>query len=79
MMVIMMMVIMQSCATIMGGQKTAHQAQRPKCGEARRRIRPGFLVVDLICPPFLLIDFATRKIYRPYPNEDKLKKCPEKH
>ena len=67
------------CATVLGGQKTDHQRTRPECGQPRRSVRVGFILADLIfCPPLLLLDFATKKIYKPFPNENKIKKCNEK-
>lgn len=76
-MILLVLVSSSGCASLLGGQKTQHQVERPECGEARRRLRPGFLVLDCLFPPFLLIDFATKKIYRPYPNDKKIKRCKE--
>jgi hypothetical protein len=66
---------LSSCATVFGGQKTDHQVTRPECKEPKRQIRWAALVLDLTFPPALLIDFATRKIYKPQPRKTKLKKC----
>lgn len=70
--------LLTSCATVLGGAKTDHQATRPECGEPRRQIRPGFFAFQLFFfPPGLLIDFATKKIYKPDPRASKLKRCKE--
>lgn len=67
---------LESCATILGGAKTDHQRHRAECGEPRRRIRVGFLIADCIFfPPGILIDFATKKIYKRFPNENKIRHC----
>ncbi len=69
-------VSMTSCATILGGQKTDHQRKQPQCDAPRRQVRVGMLIADLILfPPGVIIDFATRKIYKPFPNSNKVKKC----
>ena len=67
---------MSSCATLLGGQKTDHQRKPAECGQPRRQIRVGMVIADLLLfPPGLIIDFATRKIYKPFPNSNKTKKC----
>lgn len=76
---IAMMVTMTSCATVLGGQKTDHQANKPECGEPRRQIRVGFVIANLLLfPPGLILDFATEKIYKPQPRENRVKKCKDK-
>ena len=65
-----------SCATVLGGQKTDHQRNKAQCGEPRRQLRVGMIVADLLFfPPGLIIDFATKKIYKPFPNSQKIKEC----
>lgn len=67
---------MTSCATILGGQKTDHQRHPAQCGEPRRQLRTGMIIADLLLfPPGLIIDFATRKIYKPHPNSNRTKHC----
>ena len=67
---------MQSCATILGGQKTDHQRHPAQCDQPRRQLRAGFIIADLILfPPGLIIDLLTKKIYKPQPRQDRLKKC----
>lgn len=74
--IVALMMATSSCATILGGQKTDHQANKPECGEPRRQVRVGFVVANLLLfPPGLLIDFATEKIYKPEPRENRVKKC----
>lgn len=68
--------MMTGCASVLGGQKTDHQRHRPECGEPRRQLRVGMIIADLVLfPPGLIIDFATRKIYKPFPNANRTKHC----
>lgn len=60
--VIVLAIMCQSCATVLGGRKTL----KPAPGDPPRKIRWGFVVADvLFFPPGLLIDFAVGTIYRP--------------
>ena len=58
----------QSCATIMGGPITEHQANRPGPGEPPRQIRPVPIIANvLLFWPGVFIDFATGAAYKPAP------------
>ena len=57
---------LSSCATILGGQITAHQQRKPLPGEPQRAVRVGALVADVVLFwPGAVIDFATGAIYKP--------------
>lgn len=72
---VLVMFICTSCATLLGGQKTDHQRHKPQEGEPKREIRVGFVILDVVLTggTGLLIDFATKKIYKRFPNEKHLK------
>ena len=60
----------QSCATIMGGPITEHQANRPGPGEPPRQIRPVPLIANvLLFWPGVFIDLATGAAYKPAPSK----------
>ena len=60
----------QSCATIMGGPITEHQANRPGPGEPPRQIRPVPLIANvLLFWPGVFIDLATGAAYKPEPSD----------
>lgn len=55
-----------SCATVFGGQVSQCQRTKPAEGEPARKIRAGALVADiLLFWPGLIVDFATKAIYKP--------------
>jgi len=56
-----------SCATILGGRRTAYQKTKPLAGQPQRELRWGFLITDILlgCPVCLVVDFATGAIYQP--------------
>ena len=57
----------QSCATIMGGPITEHQANRPGPGEPPRQVRAGAMIANvLLFWPGVFIDLATGAAYKPY-------------
>lgn len=66
---------MQSCATIIGGQKTDHQRYKPKKGDPRREIRVKYIILDLIFTggTGIAVDFLTKKIYKRFPNSRHIK------
>lgn len=74
-MLIFSTLLLSSCATVLGGQKTDHQAHKPQSGEPKRQLRIGFIIADLVlCPPCLIVDFVTKKIYKPEARASKIKK-----
>ncbi|RIV23753.1 hypothetical protein DYU11_12320 [Fibrisoma montanum] len=58
---------LSSCATVFGGRVTAEQKRKPAAGEARREVRVGALIADILLFPLVSIpvDFATGAIYKP--------------
>ena len=59
-------ILLPSCATILGGKVTQSQRTKPDAGQPQREIRIGFLVADiLLFVPGLIVDFATGAIYKP--------------
>ena len=64
---------LSSCATIVGGPITEHQANRPGPGEPPRQIRPVPLIANvLLFWPGVFIDLATGAAYKPYKEPAKL-------
>ena len=60
----------QSCATIMGGPITEHQANRPGPGEPPRQVRAGAMIANvLLFWPGVFIDLATGAAYKPLESE----------
>lgn len=61
---IIILVSMNSCATILGGPITNQQKMKPM--SRHREIRTGALIADiLLFWPGAIVDFATGAIYRP--------------
>jgi len=59
-------VLLNSCATILGGRITTSQKTKPKRGETKRQIQVGYFIADVICLAVpLAIDFGTGAIYKP--------------
>lgn len=57
---------LNSCATIIGGKVTEYQRIKPLVGEPSRKIRGVALVADiLLFWPGAIVDFATGAIYQP--------------
>lgn len=53
-----------SCATILGGKVTDYQRTIPQPGEKQRKVRTVYLIADVIIfPPLVIVDFATGAIY----------------
>ncbi len=67
--VFLIAVTLSSCATILGGQRTAYQTTKPEAGKPQREVRVGYLIADAILTGALgiIIDFATGAIYQPAP------------
>ncbi|WP_340065419.1 hypothetical protein [Ascidiimonas aurantiaca] len=58
-------IMLNSCATILGGPITANQKRKPGPGEPQREVRVGWLIADIILfVPGLIVDFATGAIYK---------------
>lgn len=65
-MVITIISLLSSCATVFGGRITQAQRTRPAAGEPTRRIRAVPLIADIILfLPGLAVDFITGAIYKP--------------
>jgi hypothetical protein len=62
-----LIVILPSCATVLGGQVSECQRTKPAPGQPSREIRAGFLIADIIllALPFTIVDFITGAIYKP--------------
>jgi hypothetical protein len=59
-------VILPSCATLFCGPVSACQRTKPAAGEPQREVRVGALVLDiLLFWPGVIVDFATAAIYKP--------------
>ena len=58
--------LLNSCATVLGGRIATSQKTKPKRGEEKRQIRVGYFIADIICFGLpLAIDFGTGAIYKP--------------
>lgn len=58
--------LLNSCATILGGRIATSQKTKPKRGQAKRQIQVGYFIADIICCVVpLAIDFGTGAIYKP--------------
>ncbi|SDS16350.1 hypothetical protein SAMN05216503_2182 [Polaribacter sp. KT25b] len=63
---VMVALMMSSCATVFGGKVTEYQKRKPLPGEQQREVRVGALIADVILFwPGLIVDFATGAIYKP--------------
>jgi hypothetical protein len=63
---LLVMIILPSCATVFCGPVSTCQRTKPKAGEPQRAVRGGVLVLDiLLFWPGAIIDFATGAIYKP--------------
>ena len=63
--VLLIVVVLNSCATILGGQVSECQRTKPLPGKPQREIRVGYLILDIIFSPVWIVDFATAAIYKP--------------
>lgn len=64
--IVLVAIMMSSCATVFGGKVTAYQKTKPKAGEQQRQVRVGALIADiLLFWPGAIVDFATGAIYKP--------------
>ena len=63
---LIVIVLLPSCATVFGGPVSACQRTKPAAGEPQRALRAGALIADiLLFWPGAIIDFATGAIYKP--------------
>jgi hypothetical protein len=62
---IVLLFLVSSCATILGGQVTECQRTKPLPGKPQREIRAGYLILDIIFTPVWIVDFVTAAIYKP--------------
>ena len=64
--------MLSGCATILGGKITDCQTKKPAPGDPGRKVRAGFLVLDIVCGVVpVIVDFADHKIYKPCPDQKK--------
>jgi len=63
--VLFIIVTLNSCATILGGQVSTCQRTKPLPGKPAREIRVGYLILDILFSPVWIVDFATGAIYKP--------------
>lgn len=65
--VLLIIVTLNSCATILGGQVTECQRTKPAQGQPSREVRTGYLIADILLfgVPFTAVDFITGAIYKP--------------
>ncbi len=61
--------VLSSCATILGGPRTLYQVTKPLPGQPQRQVRVGYIIADALLTGALglIIDFATGAIYKPAP------------
>jgi hypothetical protein len=63
---ILLIVILPSCAVIFCGKASDCQRTKPAAGQPAREVHVGALIADiLIFWPALIVDFATSAIYKP--------------
>lgn len=69
-----LMLMMTSCATVLGGKVGPCQRTPPAKGQPMREIRAGALIADfLFFPPGIFIDFVTGAIFKPCGDDRKSK------
>lgn len=69
-MLLLVAIILPSCATVFGGPVSACQRTKPAPGEPQRAVRAGALIADiLLFWPGAIVDFATGAIYKPCTNK----------
>jgi hypothetical protein len=61
----LVIVTLNSCATILGGSVSECQRTKPLPGKPSREIRVGYLIADIIFSPFWIVDLATGAIFKP--------------
>lgn len=67
--IFMAVIILSSCATILGGPRTDYQTRKPENGQPQRQVRVGYIIADGVLTGALglIVDFATGAIYKPAP------------
>jgi hypothetical protein len=69
-MVLLAVLVLPSCATVLGGTVTECQRTKPKAGQPSREIRAGALIADVFLGLIWVgVDFATGAIYKPCNNK----------
>jgi hypothetical protein len=64
------LMMMSSCATVLGGKVGACQRTPPTPGHPMREVRACALIADfLLFPPGIFIDYMTGAIYKPCGND----------
>jgi hypothetical protein len=63
--VFLLLIMLSSCATILGGKVTVCQRTKPAPGQPQREVRVGYLILDIIFSPVWVVDIATGAIYKP--------------
>jgi hypothetical protein len=62
----LMILSLNSCATILGGKVTTCQKTKPTTGQPQRDIRIGALIADVcLGVVWVAVDFGTGAIYKP--------------
>lgn len=60
-------IMLSSCATVLGGRLTKHQLTKPAKGAEKRRVRIVPIIFNLgMFPIGIGIDFLTGAAYKPY-------------
>ena len=66
---VIMVVLLSSCATILMGPVSECQRTKPLPGKPQREVRVGLLFLDIFCfGIFTAVDFATGAIFKPCGN-----------
>jgi len=64
--------LLNNCATILGGRIATSQKTKPRRGQAKRQIQVGYFIADIICCVVpLAIDLGTGAIYKPSGGKNK--------
>jgi hypothetical protein len=68
--VLLVSIILPSCATVFCGPVSSCQRTKPAAGQPQREVRAGALILDvLLFVPGVIVDFATGAIYKPCTNK----------
>lgn len=68
--VLLVSIILPSCATVFCGPVSSCQRTKPAPGQPQREVRAGALILDvLLFVPGVIVDFATGAIYKPCTNK----------
>lgn len=59
-------ILLNSCATILGGKISQSQKTKPAPGQPQRQVQVGYLIADIIFGIIpAAVDFGTGAIYKP--------------